>query len=285
MNLEFIENQHQIFVDTHVHIHDCFSMSDFFDAAVENFQQASMRSGSAKAKQSFLLLLTESAGKKYYQKLYELAAREQTLSGRNGMTWFFKGTSEQVALQACRSDGQNVFLLAGKQLITAENLEVLALMTLALIEEKQPLSITVQSVYRAGGIPVIPWGFGKWLGKRRQVLKKFLMENSEPTFLGDNSGRPALFPRPRFFKFVETRGNRVLPGSDPLPFVWENSRAGSFGFTASIAFSPESPAAALKDFLRNPKASFQNYGRLEKPMGFFRNQIMMQLRNRTKKGQ
>jgi len=254
-------------------------MTSFFDAAVKNFQQATLSTGYTQGRQSFILLLTESAGKNHYNKLAELAEKRHTLAGRNGLKWSLETTSEQFTLKAVRSDGQNFYLVAGRQVITSENLEVLALITSSLFEEKQSLSQTVQAVRESGGIPVIPWGFGKWIGKRGRILKQFLMENNELIFLGDNGGRPCFRPRPRLFSVVETAGGRVLPGSDPLPLPIEASRVGSFGFTINTVLSSH-VARDLKKCLENPTISLSAYGAPQKIMPFFKNQLLIRIPGR-----
>jgi hypothetical protein len=267
-------NQHMVFVDAHVHIHDCFCMTSFFDAAVKNFQQASLSTGYTQGRQSFILLLTESAGKNHYNKLGELAEKRQTLAGKNGLKWRLELTSELCTLKAVRADGQSFFLVAGRQVITSENLEVLALITSSLFEEKQPLFQTVQEVRESGSIPVIPWGFGKWIGKRGRILEQFLIKNDKPVFLGDNGGRPCFRPRPRLFSVVEAGGGRVLPGSDPLPLPVEASRVGSFGFTMNTVLSSH-VARDLKKCLEDPTISLSAYGAPQKIMPFFKNQLLI----------
>ena len=150
---------YRIIVDAHVHIHDSFSLPTFFEAAVDNFREASKFAAGTYDHQYFILLLSESPGTNYYGKLMGFAENNQTISCQNGMGWNCKPTFEDGALRICRSEKECLFLLAGRQLVTYEKLEVLALMTPSEFEEKQPFSRTIQSVRRAGGIPVVPWGF------------------------------------------------------------------------------------------------------------------------------
>lgn len=279
MNLTNKKSDHRIFVDAHVHIHDCFCLLSFLDAAVENFQKASVGAGFTDGQKSFILLLAESDGKNHYQRLCELAEKGQTLSSPKGPVWNLNPYSDHGVLCACRSDGQNVFLFAGRQVTTAENLEVLALMNLCSFEEKLPLFQTVQAVRESGGVPVIPWGFGKWIGKRGRILKKFLIENDELMFLGDNGGRPWFWPRPRLFSILEASGGRILPGSDPLPLPFEVHRVGSFGFTMNAKLSSHM-VRDLKKCLEDSKISISAYGDTEKTIRFFRNQFLIRIRGR-----
>lgn len=262
----------KIFVDAHVHIHKCFHLPTFFDSAIANFQVASKELGSPNEHHCFILLLAESAPQNSYLYLSDLAVAGHCISNYKGLTWRFLHTSEEGGLQACRSDGRSVFLLAGRQIVTAEKLEMLGLLTPTVLEDHQPLSQTVQDVRNAGGLPVLPWGVGKWTGKRGSILKQFLATHESPIFLGDNGGRPFFWPRPRLFSFVEEREGHILPGSDPLPFPAEVTRAGSYGFTVDAQIS----SYLIRDFkkaLLNPKSSIKVYGHRQRALCFIRNQF------------
>ncbi|MGB7439423.1 MAG: hypothetical protein WA919_00010, partial [Coleofasciculaceae cyanobacterium] len=170
--------------------------------------------------------------------------------------------------------GQGIFIIAGRQVITKEKLEVLALITDKFVEDGLSLETTIQSVISAGGIPVIPWGVGKWIGRRGKLLSKLLTENNFPTlFLGDNSGRPIFWLQPIYFQQAKKQGLRVLPGTDPLPLASEASRPGSFGFTIQGSLSREEPGKQLKQMLLDSTVSINNYGYLETPWRFVSNQL------------
>lgn len=52
--------------------------------------------------------------------------------------------------------------MAGRQIVTAEKLEVLALGTDLDIDDGRPIREVLSLVTENGGLPVIPWGAGKW---------------------------------------------------------------------------------------------------------------------------
>jgi len=138
-------------------------------------------------------------------------------------------------------------------------------------------------VIKSGAIPVIPWGFGKWVARRGKILRNFLEKNQfSPLFLGDNGGRPGFWPRPSYFKKAEENGLRVLPGSDPLPLTSESSRPGSFGFSFQGTLDPRHPGMDIKKILLDPKTHLQPYGSLENPYRFAYKQLAIRL-NKLKK--
>ena len=134
----------------------------------------------------------------------------------------------------------------------------------------------------AGGLAVLPWGFGKWWGRRGRVLDRFL-ETADPgrVFLGDNGGRFAGAGEPRQFALARRRSIPILPGSDPLPLAGDAHRVGSYGFVLDGPLDSTRPAAALKARLLALRDQPRGYGRLQPLWHFLANQLGMQWRKRT----
>jgi hypothetical protein len=267
-----------LIIDGHVHIHDCFDISRFFGSAFSNLQQAARNAG-CDWPHIPVLLLTEGRGQRVFRRI-----QEETNNGNNRIgeeqTGGFRvfATEEVESLRVQRMDGAYMYLVSGRQIVTAERLEVLALSTVTEIQDGLPLEETVAAVGEEGALPVIPWGFGKWIGRRGKILKRFMENASRPDFfLGDNGGRPAFLPEPAQFTFGKERGIRILPGSDPLPYLSETDRAGSFGFALRVSLDPGRPAHGIRTALSDRATRPEPYGRLETPFRFLRNQIAMQM--------
>jgi len=273
-----------ILVDAHVHIYDCFDLEAFLDSALENFKAEAARCGQEDAFTA-VLLLTETAKENWFQCLAGYAGGESGTGTRSIGNWTFHRTNENCSLYAQSENSQGLFLIAGRQIVTAEDLEVLALMTDRQFEDGRPLEEVIQAVKETSAIPVIPWGFGKWMGPRGVFLRNLLETAKDPgAFLGDNGNRPSFWPRLSHFRLAKTKGIRVLPGTDPLPFSSECRRAGSFGFSVNGSISSGYPARDLKQILMDATARFQAYGHLEHPWRFFRNQLAMQIIKHLRKG-
>jgi hypothetical protein len=256
-----------IFIDAHVHIHNCFDLDAFFDAAYGNFRaeakQGGMELGSA------FLLLTEGGRQHWFRQLQE--------NGNLARNWRALPTGEPISLRLERRDrpGLRMYLAAGRQIVTAEKLEVLALLSGSIFEDGKPLGRTVAEVRQADGLPALPWGAGKWLGARKRVLTDYLgRHGEEDLFLADNGCRPSFWPFPLY---ARKAGPRLLAGSDPLPFPWEARRAGSFGISLRGDIDEGAPAASLRELLRDRWQRPQPYGRTETSFRFFRNQAAMQI--------
>ena len=276
-----------ILVDAHVHLYNCFNLDRFFDSALENFAATASNRHSSERFTPFLLL-TETCNDRYFQTLSRSLSQTSERASHSDRslleTWTLHPTGESCSLRAQRTDGRSLYIIAGRQIVTAEDLEVLAVLTDGDFEDGQSLETTIESVIAAGGIPVIPWGFGKWLGRRGAILGNLLQANKFPVlFLGDNSGRPIFWPRPPLFHQANGLGMRVLPGTDPLPFPRESFRPGAFGFATHGSVDLERPASSLKQLLLDSQTELSEYGSLENPWRFIRNQIAMQIVKRQRR--
>ena len=267
-----------ILVDAHVHIYDCFDLEIFFDSAYFNFKSAAERLGHGN-EFSGVLLLAETSKDNWFQHLSEYADGKDLPDGRTAGEWKFYHTDENCSLFANSMKAQNLFIIAGRQIMTSEGLEVLSLISSDVYEDGISIKKAVKEVYETGSIPVLPWGVGKWLGNRGKIISDLILsENSYPVNLGDNSGRPVFWKRPMLFNIAERNSISILPGSDSLPYVSDQMKTGSYGFWINRAIDRQRPAHTLKLILVDEKSTIFPYGHPESIIRFFRNQIRMQLK-------
>jgi hypothetical protein len=140
----------------------------------------------------------------------------------------------------------------------------------------------VAAVRAEGGFAVLPWGFGKWTGRRGRVVADYLRGADRRVALGDNGGRLGLAPRPRLFDDAVRAGRVVLPGSDPLPFASQTTNAGRYGCVLEGDLDAAAPARDLIDLLVRLETQPCTYGRLESLSGFLGSQLRMQWRKRRR---
>ncbi len=272
-----------ILVDSHVHIYDCFDIDLLLDSALKNFQAVAKQHNSGQQPSSYVLLLTECESENWFQQQLVTVKDSEQIHGSITGRWGVVDTGEVDVLMVCRNDfpEEKIYLVAGRQIVTKEKIEVLALFASQSVCDGMSLSETVDAINQADGIPVLPWGAGKWLGKRGEVLKNFLLHSEKSTlFLGDNGGRPQLWPTPGLFDLAEKKGVSVLPGSDPLPLPSEVARVGSFGFyLQENAPYNDSPIAYLKKALLSSEPTPVPFGCLQKNSMFVFNQLRLRLSN------
>jgi hypothetical protein len=259
-------------VDAHVHIHPSVSVPDAFAAAAGHFrrwQPAPDTGGEALG----CLLLAERQGEDCFRRL-----RTQGLGPRAG-GWTVHPTREDTSL-VVRFEGEPRFVLvSGRQIVTAERLEVLALGTASAPADGEPLERALDRAEAEQALAVIPWGFGKWWGRRGARLARLIAGGpGRRTFLGDNGGRPRLLPDPPLLRRAASRGVWNLPGSDPLPLPGEVRRTGSYGFVVPAAPDLDLPFAQIRDAVTRSTAQPRLYGRRAPLRRFIAAQAALRLR-------
>ncbi len=253
-------NNVMIYFDAHVHLYDCFDIDVFFDSAFENLTSACRIAGHVPKESQFFLMFTESKGINNFSKL-------ETLS--QGRKWSVKVVEEDLSFVVSHEKHPEIklFIAAGRQLVTTERLEVAALLTKEQFDGVMPLNKTVEAIEDVGGIPVCPWGAGKWLGARGKLLAKYLKSGCGQLYLGDSGGRPSIWPKSGLLT-----GN-VLSGSDPLPVGFDQNRVGTFGSAISGKLDEKKPAASFKELIKSEEYPVQSWGETMSLSRFVRLQL------------
>ena len=263
-------------LDAHVHIHDCFDVPEFLEHAYENFRRQHEALGSG-AGFDGVLLLTESCGANEFERLAGIAAAPGERLGH----WRIDENAEPVSLTVRTNTSKRLVLIAGRQIVTGENLEILGLGLREMPEDGLPIREVIDLVQKAGALCVLPWGFGKWTGRRGRIVRELINERpGDNFFVGDNAGRLALGPEPADFRIARKAGIRMLSGTDPLPWTSQADSVGRFGVVIDRGLDPDRPFADLRASLLDERREPQGYGRLESLLPFVRHQVAMQLRKR-----
>ena len=241
----------KIYVDGHVHIYPEYDLGAFFRRGLQV---------AAKAGGPLLMLLVESYGHDYFKALTELS-RGAATSGRVSSAALpgieIRPTSEAWSLAipaACEGDAA-LFLIAGRQLVSSENLEVLVIglspdhPAAAVPAGERSAVELIRGGLDAGAIAVLPWGFGKWLGARGRIVEALCCRDElrdHPLFFaGDILARCRPWPRPG-----AVRQARVLPGTDILPLPGYEARLARYGFRVEGPFDWSTPCRSLMELLR-----------------------------------
>jgi hypothetical protein len=263
-----------VLVDAHVHIHECFDLNIFLNSSYKNFQKFSKNFNA----QSFegVLCLTENFNVNFFSKFRKTA--ELNSNQGNSLDWRFHITDEPNSIRLSRNRYEVMYIIAGRQIITKEKLEVLGIGLLQNIDDGKPLADVVEFVNKNEALPIIPWGVGKWIGHRKEIVSNFIAGHKNgPLFLGDNSNRPFFWVKPSIFRRAERLNIRDLQGSDPLPIKSEATNAGRYGFMIDAKINPARPFEELKKKVFDLNSSLLQYGSPETTLRFLQNQILMQL--------
>jgi hypothetical protein len=278
-----------IFWDAHVHIYPNFDLNVLLDAAVENFDRAASQAGlEGPSEIDRVLLLAEAGDLDVFGQLAR-AANHGPAAGQPESAWAFSPTMESHSLVARKGEELQICLVAGRQVISLEEIELLAVGCAEKFDDREfSLPELARRVADRGGIPVLPWGVGKWMGRRGQVVQRFL--DSPPDCFhafGDNGNRPFFWPIPQLLNRARRENRPILSGSDPLPLAGHNRRAGSFGGwtngnqAGADRLDSDRPAESLAAVFREG-GPLRSFGQGAGAIRFFRDQIRMQVRRRLR---
>ncbi len=163
--------------------------------------------------------------------------------------------------------GRELFLFNGRQIVTAERLEILALVCSIDVEGRLPAVDVVKQIHAAGGVAVIAWGVGKWLGSRGDVVRGLIDNDSlKPLLLGDSSMRPSFWGTPDQMEYGRNKGLKIICGSDPLPFRGEEGVAGAYATLAEYDFDFSNPSVSAREMLISPSVRFNPMGERSSPV-------------------
>ena len=270
-----------IFVDGHVHIYDCFDVEQLLDAALANLSAAREAVGIAGSDVSNVLLLVEGKKDSWFQQLHAEATKDGQLTRKISPHWHVELDLADTSLKAFRGESaaQKLHIACGQQIVSKEKIEVLSLFCKKKIENGLDLAETISTIQQFQGIAVLPWGVGKWMGKRgKQIAETLSRHEKQRFFLGDNGGRPAFWPEPALFAAAAQQGIAVLSGSDPLPLKDDAGRVGSFGFYMECEKTDDqSVLSSLQQALQAPgiQEKIHPFGALQKNTLFVSNQLRL----------
>lgn len=265
-----------VFVDAHAHLHACCALPAYFASASRNVSSAARTLASGGDQAVGVLLLAEGRGEGAMERVRSLA---KTGSG----SWTVQTTSEPESMLVHESGALRLVIIAGRQVVSEEGVEVLGLLSARAIADGMPLRDTVDALRQEGAVVVLPWGFGKWTMQRGQLVASCMRAHAGEIFLGDNGGRLAGAGTPRLFAEARRLVVPILPGSDPLPFRGEEARIGSFGFVADVALEVARPAEGLRHWLHAHRVQPPVFGKGETFGRFWVNQLRMQWRKRVRR--
>jgi hypothetical protein len=283
-----------ILFDTHVHLYDPQTVARLLLNAHANFEVVARGLGNNASTHDGVLCLTQTDKSLSVEQLLDVVNDKTVYPGFLG-DWQADVTKEKGSL-ALRTvskagDPRVVFLISGQQIVTMEKLEVLSIANKESIAGGLPLNETISAIAESGGISIIPWGVGKWLGKRGKILKELIEMDSElPLFLGDNLARPKFWFYVPHFNIARKRGIKILNGSDPLSFSSELAKPGCFGVAFPFAtLDRQLPAANIKNLLLDRHQVKKNYGSPQSFRKFVATQLTLNLMrfqpNTTARGQ
>ncbi len=225
----------RLLVDTHVHCYPCFDAAALFESAFCN-----MRALAGDSSTAIALCLTETAGCHFFNRIRD-----------EGLAWvgdFKRGDiCDSRCIEIISPEGDSLYLFAGQQIVTRERIEILALLSDTDMPSGEPAEVSLRRVQESGAFAVFPWSFGKWLGRRGEILKH-LLQVAKPgdCAVADSSLRPWWIVEPGLFRLAAERELPLLAGTDPFPFAGQEQLVGTFVSKFEHGFDTAAPAESLR---------------------------------------
>ncbi len=266
-------------IDGHVHLYSVFDLNLAVEAGRKNLITNANKTKELINPVIPIWLLVERSDTNFFEKFTTDYRGEK----KNGLD--FVKAADNLTIEVKQANETILYIFAGRQLITKENLEVLSLISDFTIGDKDTsMDEVIQAVKQVGGLPTLNWAPGKWFFNRGKVIARQIQdrENRE-IFFGETTLRHTLWPKPALLKQAEGKGFRVIAGSDPLPFPGEEKRIGSFGFVLEGDFDPGKPAASVRRALADSQPPITLIGKRNNIFTFARRQYKIMAEKKSRK--
>jgi len=245
----------KIIADTHLHFYPCYDTGKAFSCLTGTL--AALSEGAAVQ----VGFMAERYDCDFYSRLLsgsvETGGEFELRAATDGTSVSVRrtGSRQEVDSTAAAHPPVELFLLPGRQVVTMERLEILALATPGPIPDGLPAAEVVEKTLALDGVPVLAWAPGKWFFRRGEVVRE-LIERFDPKALliGDSSLRPGIWSEPLLMKTARKKGFRVVAGSDPLPFRGEESAMGTYASSFDGTFDPCNALISARELLLGPSS-------------------------------
>ena len=255
-----------LLIDGHVHIYPQFDRSIAIRKALDNFVIA-QRTSENRDDAVKIWLLTERSDCHFFE---ELAGQPEI----EGFSVAKTAEKESLLIKDGGTGEPLLYVLAGRQLISKERLEICALATTLQVPDRELDTPTlIRRVRESGGVPALNWAPGKWFGARGRVVRSMLDDFAgRELLISDTTMRPTFWPTPRLMALAMNQGHRVLAGSDPLPFAGEERMIATYASLVSGDFDEARPAASIRALLLDPEVSITRCGQRSGPWTWLKRQ-------------
>ncbi|MFH0880538.1 MAG: hypothetical protein V2A34_12550 [Lentisphaerota bacterium] len=253
---------YRVIADLHVHFYPFYNLEAAMRSA---FQRLSILAGAKGPQKTIKIVgLAERSDCHFFR---DLKARTQAVKGFSVSD--FPEDENSLSIRA-DTQGDELLLLAGRQIVTSERLEVVALTADMAPSDGQPVRTVLDQIRKSGAVPCINWAPGKWLGPRGKIIASLIRGGRPGDFvLGDTTLRPSLCGEPGLMREARKKGFVVIAGSDPLPFAGEENKPGVYGSLWETEFDPAQPAESLRKLLLTAPSP-RLAGRRDSVSGVFR---------------
>lgn len=250
MNKEFI-----IAGDGHFHLYPCYQPANAIGNLIHNLDLMVKSSSAPRPGQDVfkIAFLAESRQYDYFHKIQrnEIDFSPVGLEVSSG--------PENHCVSLGKQGKVALFLVAGRQIVTEEKIEILGLGMEEIVPDGLPAGEVIERIIAAGTLPVLAFSPGKWLCRRAGIVRRLVETKfSRPLLIGDSALRPLGWGEPEIMRRAK---GIILPGSDPLPLPGDDKCAGCYGFICRGSFNPARPLTSIKEIMAATPQAIMPAGR------------------------
>ena len=150
--------------DAHVHIQMVDDFAALATIARRNFCQIERLHGLSEVER--FVFLTECRAENRFEQAWHKADQSTVPGDHCGL----RNTGESNTLRMGCGEVDSLVVVAGRQIVTAEAIEVLALGLNRLYPDGRPLATVIEDLSEEEVLLILPWGVGKWLGRRGRII-------------------------------------------------------------------------------------------------------------------
>jgi hypothetical protein len=263
-------------IDGHVHIYPWYDLRQTLRIGIENLKLSTTRFSTFldndlkndSPEMIPIWLLTERMDCNFFKQT-TASPNEFEVDGFK----FLPGQEKEVII-VTHAGKTVLYILAGRQIVAKEGLEILSLISTFFLEDRdKTIDEVIKGVIDSGGIPAVNWAPGKWFFSRGKVVRRVIEEYApQDLLIGDTTLRNTLWPMPKLMTAAQQRGFKIIAGSDPLPFDGEEKYIGSYGFCLRGDFKTHRPAETILSLLRTREKNISFIGKRNDIFSFCRRQ-------------
>ncbi len=177
-----------------------------------------------------------------------------------------------------RSADWSLSIINGEQIVTEEGLEILAIGGKFRLSKPESLTAVIERCLAKKFVPVLPWGVGKWLGRRGRIVGELIESKSycRSIALADNGTRPVFWRYPALLRRATGSGYAVLHGSDSLSVANDQARTGHNGVVINDAKADDA-LSAIRSVVEGSNTDYYLFGRSMRIAHFVHTQAALRL--------
>ena len=261
-----------IIVDGHVHIYSHYNLNDAIKIGINNLKSTIKEKTDSDVIPVWLLVERHDCS--FFNEATDSAPINFENSG------YTLNTSDEKETLIIEKDGTPIlFILAGRQIVTQEGLEVMSLASTLFIEDRtKSTAQVIEHINKNGGVALINWAPAKWFFSRGKVVDKMLdIFSPDELLIGDTSLRTTMWQLPKLMSKAIKKGFKIIAGSDPLPFENEEKLIGTYCFQLTGKFDEKQPAASIRQLLKSSASDISIKGKRNGLIKFLKRQIRIML--------